>query len=734
MAELKHSFCRCCINQCSINVLVEDGRLLSVEGNPENPQYKGYSCIKGRSQGTYLADKERVLRPLRRRADGSHEEVSSDLALNEIAEKLSAIRARYGPRAIASYWGTMASVGNIGAGMPFLNALLDAIGTNMRFDPNTIDKGGKQIAQSFLGYWGAPAMGFDRPDAILLIGINPLLTYTGFPAGSPHRWIADLLNRGCKLIVIDPRESHIANRATHYLQAKPGHDVQILAAFVKIIIQEGLYDKEFVSRHVTGLDELKTAVQSLNISDVARAAGVTAELLVESARAYACAKRGYAMAGTGPNMSGFGTLIEYLVLVIETLCGRWMRAGDVLSPSPSLLPAFTARAEARSPDDWALGGRMRVRGLKQSRAGMPTAALAEEILLPGDGQVRALICWGGNPATAFPDQKRVVEALKSLDLFVTIDPLCTESGKLAHYVLPPAIGLEVEAATIVMDWLSGRATGYGQGLAHAQYSEPIVRRPDGSDLLEEWEIFYELMVRMGFPVEILPLGRPASSPKVRFDSRPTSTELLERLTEGGRIPLERIKENPGGRVYDENLIIVQPGDPANASRLDVGSAEMLRLIKEVLAESSPIAENDYCYRLLCRRQNHVYNSSYNRDITNKGVHYNPAYLNPEDMTELGAVEGDEVLISSELGTIRALAHSDRHLIRKTVSIAFAFGRAVDPTAEPSVYGANPNRLIAVDQVYDPYTGQPRMTNVPVNIVKAASCLREFGTAGGNRRT
>lgn len=719
MPEVKHSFCRCCINQCSINVIVEDGKVLAVEGNPENPQYRGYTCIKGRSQAAYLTDEKRLLHPLRRRPDGGHEVVSSDTALNEIAEKLTRIRDRYGPRSIAAYWGTMASVGNPGAAMPFYNALLDAIGTNMRFDPNTIDKGGKQTAQSFLGYWGAPSRGFDRPEAILLIGINPLVTYTGLPAGSPNQWLTETLERGCKLIVIDPRRTQVARRATHHLQARPGHDVHILAAFIKVILEEELYDEEFVARFVTGVEQLREAVRSVELEEVACAAGVAADMIVESARAYARAPRGYAMAGTGPHMSGFGTLIEYLTLVIDTLCGRWMRAGEVILPSPSLLPAYVARAEARPPDaDWALAGRMRVRGLKQSRAGMPTAALAEEMLLPGDGQVRAFISWGGNPAIAFPDQKRVVKALKSLDFYLQIDPWYSESAKLADYVLPTLMPLEVEAATIFMDWVSGRATGYGQGLAHAQHTEAIARRPEGSDLLEEWEIFYELLVRMGYPAEVLPFGHPSDAPKIRFGSRPASSELLERLTQRGRVPLEKIKRNPGGKIYDEELIEVQPGDPANTARLDVASPEMMRWMKEVFTAAPRRADREYNFRLLCRRLNHVYNSSCNKKVTHKGVPYNPAYLNPDDMTEIGVAEGEEIRISSEIGAVRALAHADRNLIRKTVSMAFAYGRADDPEAEPDIHGCNPNRLIPTNRVYDPYTGQPRMTNVPVTIRKA----------------
>ena len=322
MTEIKKSFCRTCINQCAIDVVVEDGVALEVRGTTENPVYGGYTCIKGRAQPHYLRDAARLLHPLRMRTDGGHEPLESARALDEIAEQLGRIRDRHGPRAIASYSGTMAMVTTAPTAMPMNQALMDAIGSPMRFDPNTIDKGGKQTAQSFLGYWGAPSQGFADPQAILLIGINPWVTHTGFPAGSPKRWLLDTIARGCRLVVIDPRETHVAQRADHHLQARPGHDVPLLAAMIKVIVTEGLYDQAFVADHVQGLEGLRDALENVDVDTVARSADVSPRDLVSAARCYASARRGYAVAGTGPNMSGSGTILEYLVLVLETLCGR----------------------------------------------------------------------------------------------------------------------------------------------------------------------------------------------------------------------------------------------------------------------------------------------------------------------------------------------------------------------------------------------------------------------------
>lgn len=719
MREVKTSICRCCINQCSINVLVEGNKVLAVEGNPDNPQYQGYTCVKGRSQGAYLTDPGRLLHPLRRRPDGTHEPIGSGTALDEIAATIRRIVAEHGPRAVAGYWGTQAAVGSRPVSAPFFDAFFDAIGSNMRFDPNTIDKGGKHVAQSFLGSWDAPLQGFDAPEAILLIGINPWNTYTGFPAGSPRRWLADRLAAGCKLIVIDPRRTEVAERASLYLQAEPGHDVPILAAMIKVILAEKLYDRDFIERHATGLTALTQALEAIDIQDVADSAGLRADDIVEAARLYACARRGYAMAGTGPHMTGRGTLVEYFVLVLETLCGRWMRAGETFKASPSLMPPARLRAQARSPEaDWARDGRMRVRGLKQSRAGMPVAALAEEILTPGEGQVRVLMSWGGNPALAFPDQRRVLEALRKLDLFVQIDPWYSQSAALAHYVLPPPLSLEVAASSIGTEQLALR-TGYGQAMAHSQYAEAVVPRPPGSDLMEEWEIFYELLVRMGYPVAVRPWGHAPSSPKIHFAHKPNTEELLKKFTAGSRIPLDTVKRYPGGHIFDTDLIVVEAGDPGNTDRLHIGHPEMMRMLHDVVADSATSEDSRYPYRMLCRRANHMNNSTRKAE-SNRGLAYNPAYLHPEDMRELQVAEHDEILISSSLGVIRAVAAPDAHLLRRTVSMSFGHGAADDPSADPALFGSSPNRLIATDEIFDRFTGQPRMTNVPVAIARVGT--------------
>jgi anaerobic selenocysteine-containing dehydrogenase len=716
MIVIENSFCRICTNYCAIKVTIEDGAAVRVQGDRANPIYRGYTCVKGRSQSGYLHQGDRLLHSLKRADDGTLCPIPISDAMDEIAAELTVLIERHGPRSVAAYSGTMACA-TFPTANPLYAALLDAIGTPMRFDPNTLDKGGKQVAQSFLGTWGAPAQGFDEPMAILLIGINPLVTYTGFPAGSPHTWLAERLDAGCALVVIDPRKSEVAKKATLHLQPAPGHDVPILAAMIHVIVEERLYDVEFITRWVDHIGELREVVRSFDPESVAVAAGIDPRDLRLAARLYATASRGYTMAGTGPNMSGSGTLLEYLVLVIETLCGRWMRAGEVVKNAASLIPGPVSYvAGARGPRDWRKRQVLKTRNLRESRAGMPTSALADEILADDEDHVRALISWAGNPAIAFPDQRKTVAALKRLELLVQIDPWMSETSRLARYVIAPRMPLESASVTSMLDSLAARGTGYGSGTAYAQYTPALAAVPERSDLIEDWEFFYGLMVRMGYGVTVRAAGTNRRVPPVTLDSKPTTEELIELLSAGARIPLARVKAERGGAIFTEDLPVVASASDRADGRLDVGHPEMLdALIAHGNRPSIEKSDADYPFRLLCRRHNHTYNTSCNVEATNRGVYYNPAFLHPDDMAELGITNGTTVRIRSSLAAIDAVAEADPSLRRGVVSMAFGYGTHSSAADDVRRRGSSPNRLVPVNVVFDPYTGQPRMSNLPVAI-------------------
>jgi anaerobic selenocysteine-containing dehydrogenase len=695
-------------------VTVEDGRATKVIGDRNDPLYGGYTCIKGRSQPQFLYGDDRLLTSLKRLPDGRFVPIPVEEAIDEIAERLLAIRSEYGPRAIAGYAGTM-KIAPAGAD-PLYKSLMSLLGSELTFDTITIDKGGKQVAASLFGKWLGPVQGFDRPEVAVLFGANPLVTYTGFPAGNPNRWLKEQLQAGMKLIVVDPRRSTVAEKASLHIQSAPGHDPEIMAAIARVIIDERRHDVGFLAENAGGLGRLAEVLQPYTAELVAERAGIQAEHIVETARTLAGARRGFVWSGTGPSMAGTGTLAEYLVLVLTALCGFFPRAGDVVKNAPTLVPLGEYKAQASSPVGWAKGEPLRVRSLRPSTAGVPTAAAADEILLRGPGQVRALISWNGNPVVAFPDQLKTVAALKSLDLLVQIDTRLTATAGLADYVIAPTMPLEVPSSTVSLDVSNGMPFGYGLGVSYANYTPAVVDVPAGSDLIEEWRFFAGLYERVEAGLRARDEEVTERSPLLAAED---TEDLLDIVSAGSRISLTEVRSSEHGRIYVDEDIRVGEREPGWVGRFDLASPDMMAALSDIASNGMPGTSTDaeYPFRLVCRRANHVYNSSCNVPATNHGRPYNPLFVHPDDLAKLRLDPGDLVDITSDLSSIPAVIEPDHTMRRGVVTMWFGFGRRPDTDDLVREVGTNANRLVATDAVYDRYTGQPRMSNVPVKITK-----------------
>jgi anaerobic selenocysteine-containing dehydrogenase len=722
-ANTRHLLCRVCNKGCPMIAEVRDGRLAAVRGNKDNELFQGYTCVKGRAMPAFINGPGRLLHSVRWSADG-FQPIAVATAMDEIAVRLSEILDTHGPRSIATYYGTQLQ--NVPAGA-LMRAFSAAIGSDMKFGASSLDKPGRSIAWAMLGKWQAPPMGFSAPGAIIMIGINPLVNgLGGIPAGHPGHWLGERLGAGMELIVIDPRRSDIAKRATLFLQPRPGHDIPILAAMLNLILSERLHDERFATENVRNLTALRAAVRPFELRTVAARAGLDPADLERAARLFARAGRGYAVAGTGPHMAGQGTLLEYLALCLDTVCGHWMRAGEIVPAVGVFGPPTVPRAQANDPKAaHGFGARSRVRGLGLSAAGMPSATLAEEILIDGPGRVRALISCGGNPLAAFPDHEQTVRAFEHLDLLVQVDPFMSQTAALADYVIAPTMTPEMIGITIKIESSPTQyATGYGYPADYAQYSDAIVVPPPDSEVIEDWELFYGLAQRMRLDLKIT--NQAGQSVPLDMTSRPTPDELVALLMAGSRVPLDQIKARPGGGFFpaDPPVVVAEKQD-GWTGRLDVGNAEMLAdLSAHVQYDAEAGGQSDaYPFRLLCRRMAHVVNSSYNARVAGGHPGPNPAFLNSADLTALGLVKGDEIEIESAHGTIVALADVDDGLRLGSVSMSFGFGAARDSDhRQVRSVGSSVARLLSTSDYYDPYSGQPRMSSVPIRIRAAARPL------------
>lgn len=711
------SICRVCHNYCPILVEVENQRVTRVVGDALNPLYRGYTCEKGRSLPRLINHPERLTQSMKKTESG-FEPVGSDQVLDEIAEQLAAIIDRHGPRAVSTYMGTYANMGSI-VTVPVMNAFFDAIGTGMRFAVATIDQPGKIIALGLHGIWQAGSQRWDGADVSLFVGLNPSVSHFLAPSADP-RWLAEAQNRGMTLIVVDPRRTELARRATLHLQARPGHDVEILAAMLRVILEEDLGDRRFLAEEVSGVEALRLAVGAFGPAVVGPRAGVEADDIVRAARLFAAGSRGYAVAGTGPNMAQSSTLLEYLVMALKSVCGYWQRSGEAMGNAGTLIPPTSAIAQATPPfPAYRLRETMRVRGLGDSLLGAPTSAAADEMMLEGPGQIRSLISVGGNPVVSWPDQIRTAEALQSLELLVQIDPWMSQTARMADYVIAPKMCLEVSGTDAFQDVLEA-GTGLGRCESRGQYTAAVVDPPPGSDLLEEWQVFYRLAQRMGLQLSIGSLVPDAATAPLALDMNcePTTDELLAMLTRGSRIPLDTVKQFPHGGLFPEPAVIVAPKSQGWTGRLDVGNPEMMADLQTAADElDHSVDVVGYPFRLISRRLMHVYNSSAGQGADRRHPTHNPAFLHPDDADELRVQAGDIVEVRSTRASILGVVALDDSVLQGCVAMTHAFGALQETAADVHVTGSPTARLIDVEDNYERYSGQPRMSGIPVALAR-----------------
>lgn len=723
MTQVVPSICRICTAFCPIVVTVEDGRAVKVAGDRDAALFDGYTCPKGRALPEQHNDSRRLLHCLKRDADGAFMPIRSDDAIAEVTAKVQDILERHGPRAVALYFGTGVVPNPTGVGIA--SAWFRAIKSRMIFSASTIDKPGANIAIALHGNWVAGAQSFDSADTWMIVGANPVISKTSsVPSNNPGQRLKEAVKRGMKLIVVDPRRTETAKRAHIHLQARPGEDPTLLAGMLHIIIGEGLCDSEFMATNARGLETLKATVARYTPEYVAQRAGVFVEDMFEAARTFGRGKRGGVVCATGPSFSTHSNLTFYLAMCLNTVCGRWVRAGDV-APYPNvLLPAYTPKAQPYPPYPATGDFAMRVHGLKENASGMPSAALADEILLEGEGQVKALFCIGGNPLLAWPDQAKAEAAMKKLDLLVVFDYQMSATAAHADYVLASPLSLEAPGATNFMESVRYLGVSRGYETPWAQYSAKVIDPPAGSDLIDDREFFFRMAQRMKLQLDWINFygyGRHVESPAqtVPFDMRkvPSVDDLLELMCRDSRIPLAEVKRHPHGHHFEELRIPVEPRDPDCTAYLELGDPLMMEELTRIRQENfHALHENAaYPYLLTCRRANDFMNSSgQTLAALNRGKRYNPAFMNPADMQTLGLGEGTTVNLRSANGVIRAIVEGDGSLRPGVVSITHGFGSAGSHDNDPQLSGSPVTRLMGMDE-RDSITGIPRMSALSIAV-------------------
>ena len=717
--EKKPFVCRNCGASCPIIVTLDGERVLKAEGDYDAPIYRGYICPKGRAIPAEHHRPDRLLHSLKRLPDGRHVPISSAQLVDEITARLARILDAHGPHAVAAFLGNGVAAQPAAAGM--MGSFLAAIGSPMMFSPGTIDQPGLQVAKALHGNWQGGRMHPAQWDTLLVIGGNPVISKQYLPQ-NPAWQLRQLEQGGMRMIVIDPRRTETARRAAVHLQAIPGEDPTVLAGLIHLIFAMDGVDKTFAAENTQGLDDLRDAVAGFTPDYVAERAGLAPEKLIAAARILVESRGGDTAPGVGASMSTRGNLMSYLALCLQTLRGFWARAGDPVSRPKVLTPRRDWRAQPIAPfPAWGFGVQTSVRGLQQTVAGMPAAALPDLMVSDGPDRVHALFLHGG-AFYAWPDHKKSIRALGELDLFVMHDIELSATAMLAEYVIATHDQLETPAMSQLNEMTGDLHPGYDWNEPYAFYRPALLAPPAGAELMQSWQIYYRIAQNLGLPLNYINYGGGGGAP-VPFDMEvePEVEDIYGMMCEGSAVPLAEVKQHRHGAIFEQARDIVRPRDPACIARLQLADPAMLQELADVRAEN-PLTRratnDDYPFQLVCRRMMATTNSSPRTDgIVRSG--YNPLWMNPQDMARLELHDGDQVCIRSRHGEITGFVEADADMRPAVVAMTHGFGPKPSRPYDPKRDGSNINLLLSWEDDPDPYHGMPRMSALPVAITQPA---------------
>ena len=477
--EWRSSACILCECNCGIEIKIgADGRSFDkIRGDKLHPASAGYTCNKALRLDHYQNGRSgRITRPLRRRPDGTFEEIDWDTAITEVAARLKEVQAAHGGETIFYYGG--GGQGNH-LGGAYSPATLRAFGARYRSSALAQEKTGEFWVNARL--LGAPNRAdLEHCEVAVFVGKNPYQSH-GFPrARSVLKEIGKDPARS--MIVIDPVRTETADLADFHLQVRPGTDVYLLTALAAVLVQEELIAAEWLAEHAeaAGVKAVAAVLGEVPVGAYCEVADVPEDLLRAAARRIAAAGSVAVLEDLGVQMNKDSTLVSYVEKLIWLLTGNFAKEGAQYLFS-GLVPLGRDRGHPAGE-----GPKSPVAGAQIIGGLVPCNVIAEEILTDHPGRYRAMLIESANPAHSLADSARMREALESLELVVVIDVAMTETARLADYVLPAATQYEKFEATFFN-------FDFPKNIFHLRH--PVVAAPEG--VLPEPEIHARLVEAAG---------------------------------------------------------------------------------------------------------------------------------------------------------------------------------------------------------------------------------------------
>jgi anaerobic selenocysteine-containing dehydrogenase len=687
--------CNLCEAICGLEIKVDGPQIVSIRGDEDDPFSRGHICPKAVALLDVHEDPNRLRRPMRK-VDGQWLELSWDDAFELAAEKLAAIVSQHGNDAVGFYIGNP-SVHNIGT-LLHVVPLARTLKTHNAFSATSVDQLPSQLtALLMFGHqFMIPIPDIDRTDYFLILGGNPVASNGSLmTAPDVTKRLADLRKRGGKLVVIDPRRTETAAVASEHHFIRPATDAALLMAMINSMKEENLF-RIAHPEQLNGLDAALAAIADVTPEIAASVTGIDADTIRRIAREFASAPSAVCYGRVGASLQAFGTLSQWLIQLVNIVTGNLDREGGAM-PTQPLTPITGPGTRRGHYARWT----SRVSGLPEAGGELPVAVLAEEILTPGEGQIRSMITICGNPVLSTPDGRQLDDALESLEFMVSIDIYLNETTRHADLILPPTSSLNHDHYDLIFNTFAIRNV--------ARFNAGIWPRPD--DERYDWEIFRELTSRLAARLgrEHTPLNATAV--------------VIENLIAQGAgvhgLSLQKLSDATHGIDFG-------PLAPSLYQRLETPDAKIHCAPEPILADivrfRSQVIDaehNGATFHLIGRRHLRSNNSwMHNSHRLIKGQPRDQLMMHPDDLASLGIRDGQLVEVRARAGSVRIPVQATDTVMRGVVSLPHGFGHNRPGTrlglAEQNA-GVSYNDLTDATAV-DAVSGNAALNGIAVEVV------------------
>ena len=663
--------CNLCEAICGLTIEHDGQQVVSIKGDKDDPLSRGHICPKAIALQDIHADPDRLKTPVRRTENG-FEPISWEDAFDLVESKLMQIRQEHGDDSVALYLGNP-TVHNSGA-LLFQKYLKQSLNTRNRFAATSVDQLPHHLAASLMFGHGLmiPIPDIDNTDYMLILGANPAASNGSLmTAPDVKNRLKAITKRGGKVILVDPRRTESAKLATDHHFIRPGTDVFLLAAILNCLFENKnkAVDLGRLSSFTKGVDQLKEAVAEFTPQKVSKITGIDAATIENIAAEFATAKRAVVYGRMGVSTQPHGGLCHWIINGINLVSGNLDRSGGQMFAKPAV------RLVGKSGTTHEFGRwKSRVRGLPEFEGDLPVAVLAEEILTPGKGQVKALVTSSGNPVLSTPNGVQLEQAFEQLDFFVAHDIYINETTRHADLILPSPSGLETDHYDFVFLALAVRNV--------SKYSPQIFAPAAGS--MYDWQIMKELALRL-MPKPTGIAGRLRTGIQKRILRWLTPDRMLDLGLKIGPygifrkgLSLKRLKANPNGIDLGELQPVLPAGLRTTDKKIDAAPQVYVSHLKQAVipqlkeaTESQPKANE---FSLIGRRHLRSNNSwMHNSKRLVKGADRCTLMMHSNDAQTLNLVDGAPVAISSSVGSVKAPLEITDEIMPGVVSLPHGYG-------------------------------------------------------------